>query len=120
MRKLVLAALVAVASSAHAQGGPWDGIYSCTINLFGQRFAQFIGIHGYPDGTSVFTLPAVEDRPAFTGWGGGQVSGNVFSGNTNFGRPFRFEGSNRGFSGWVEGTSGGVLYTATGSCARVF
>jgi hypothetical protein len=124
MRKIIAAALVAAAAvtaaPVRAQGGPWDGIYSCTVNVLGQRLAAFVAINGYPDGTSVWTLPAVEDRTPFNGWGGGSIVGNVFSGYTMFGRPFRFEGNNRAFSGWIEGTAGGVVHTGTGTCNRIF
>lgn len=120
MRNLVAVALFSLTSFAHAQGGPWDGIYSCTLTIGQQRFSQFVAINGQPDGQSVFTLPAVEDRAPFHGWGGGQITAGEFSGLTNFGRPFRFQGNNRAFSGFVEGVSGGILYTATGGCTRVF
>jgi hypothetical protein len=103
---LLLTANISLASlAAEANNGPLDGIYNCNITVDGYTKQSYVTVNGYPDGNSVFAIPAISQFPNFYGYGQGRISGYKFDGMTSFGLPFYL--NTNGF--WISGVIGIIL-----------
>ena len=87
MPRRLLIAFLMVPSFGHA-GGEFDGIYFCNGSAAGITFGNYVTVNGQPDGRAIYAVAAVQEITPVYGYGIGHISGNTFTGSTNFGLPF--------------------------------
>lgn len=120
MHRLALLFSLMMITSPCVASGSWDGIYHCQLSVADQKAQQYITINGQPDGRAIFAAAAVSQYTEFYGYGIGQVVGNVFSGTTMFGLPFRMVATSLGFSGTIGVVVEGTPFSGTAICAKVW
>jgi hypothetical protein len=87
--------------ASNAAGGPIDGIYACKTYTSSGVVDHYVTVNGYPDGRTIYAIPAVSAYTDLYGYGIGQVTGNTFAGQTMFSSPFRLTINGNHVSGSV-------------------
>lgn len=119
MRKLIAAALAAIALPA-AAAGEHDGIYMCSYVIpdmarSGQAFFTF---HSHPDGTAAL-IGAAPFRPDLYGYSIGTISGNMYSGTDANGAAVDATiGPAFTFSDYLDVS--GIRFNMTYTCLKIF
>ena len=109
-------------AGAHAAGGPLDGIYSCYVGINGYTSQAFVTVNGQPNGSSIFAVAAVTASAQFYGYGIGNATTTIFSGNTMFNLPFSLSvnSTTHAMSGSIGIDVYGHSVTASANCSKIF
>lgn len=121
MRRVVFLLCMSVSTTSWAVGGLWEGIYACDVRIPGMSTRLHISINEHTNGQGAFTIAAVDDCPAFVGYGIGELDAEQFSGTTMRDAPFSMIRDDAGFHGNIGIVFDGIgTVTAQTSCEQVW
>jgi hypothetical protein len=119
MLKRMLISLLILPSLGHA-GGAFDGIFFCNASGAGLTASNYVTVNGQPDGRAIFAVAAVQQVTPVYGYGIGEISGNKFTGSTNFGYPFSLLIDDTSIVGTVTIRWNGQPVPTSVSCVKVW
>lgn len=121
--KKALVCVALVAGSGAFAGGPLDGAFDCRVSYPGSSaFDAGLAVVTNAQGVTGFAPIALSSTNRIWGYGLGTLSGNSYSGITNYGQPFSFSFNPQTLS--FSGTGGviinGVPVPTAVSCSKIF
>ncbi len=120
--KRLLALVFLMAAGAAKAATIFDGVYLCSLIIVGVGTTdQYFSVVSNNAGVTVFAPAGIALINDVYGYGIGRVSGNTFSGQTNFGQPFSlFQNAT---TGGMYGSAGlaiqGRVFNVLMPCERV-
>ena len=125
MKRLLLAAALALCASPANAASPYDGAYACTgyVPALNYGFTAYSVFLSHPDGTAAASILApVPTGAQLYGYSFGTLSGNVYTGTSGInGQTSTVTfGANGTYTTAGEFIYAGVTYTDTVTCSKVF